>query len=776
MNRHQLMNIEEFCNTFGYSQDNLNNSYKLLANYSVLANTYSHDTITCDVQDSVANCEINGAKFDGFAILLDGQILNSPKAISDIFFVNENVNSEIVIIQSVLNGFNEEILNKYICNIKKAFSVVLGEVDTNMQPSQVHSTDIISCLYDLCVKTSNPLPELNIYMVADDLKENEKKKTEEMLNSMFSSDKDSFSKINGYVFDTTQLLKVYARTKIRESVEIEPYKTTIPLPSIHGIKDALITVVSFGEFNKLLIGENGSIKTSIFHDNIRAFQGKTVVSKQMSETLKQGNFDQFIAMNNGITIIVSELNHMQGGKLELVDYQIVNGCQTCHVLYNNRKLAGIGKLLLLVKIICSTDENVRNSVIMGTNSQIEVKREQLIALTGLQERIEDYYAKIRANSENGFEPLYYERRSKQYVTETKVPQNKVITIPIEIMSFGAIFLSSPHYVSGYYSQIIENLKNKGRGIFSDEYRVDSYYTSGLMFYKLSQLFGRNQLPNKYKRLKYQILYTSRLVAEIDYRDMPPLESAEIEDYCEYLNKLFCNDSACRKCFSRAIDVIDSVVSETINDSIAQNKEVTENIARKVKELKDIKQRTLSVGVQEYKLHDFSELLGGNKESYFETESLKLTIDTLAMQVEQTNKEIVIVVGRILSPQNNHPKLVHNLTKFLEKGGKLTIVLYGNLDNLTKSSLLSRLALLKTNRKSIVFKYLSITPTITYNNQKLNFNLYAFDEQSIRVELQRSYNLGRVWLNSPEVVKKYMTEANVYIKNGEDINIVEKFGY
>lgn len=245
-------------------------------------------------------------------------------------------------------------------------------------------------------------------------------------------------------------------------------------------------MVSFCEFKKLLIADNGSIKTSIFHDNIRAFQGKTIVSKQMGETLKQGKFDQFIAMNNGITIIVSELKHTQGGKLELVDYQIVNGCQTCHVLYNNRDLDGIGDLLLLVKIICSTDENVRNSVIMGTNSQIEVKREQLIALTGLQERIEDYYAKIRAN-DNGLEPLYYERRSKQYVTETKVPQNKVITIPIEIMSFGAIFLSSPHYVSGYYSQIIENLKNKGRGIFSDAYRVDSYYTSGLMFYKLSQL-------------------------------------------------------------------------------------------------------------------------------------------------------------------------------------------------------------------------------------------------------------------------------------------------
>ena len=50
--------------------------------------------------------------------------------------------------------------------------------------------------------------------------------------------------------DTSELLKAYARTKIRESVEsveIEPYKTPIPLPSIHGIKDALITVVSYAE-------------------------------------------------------------------------------------------------------------------------------------------------------------------------------------------------------------------------------------------------------------------------------------------------------------------------------------------------------------------------------------------------------------------------------------------------------------------------------------------------------------------------------------------------
>lgn len=56
-------------------------------------------------------------------------------------------------------------------------------------------------------------------------------------------------------------------------------------------------------------------------------------------------------------------------------------------------------------------------------------------------------------------------------------------------------------------------------------------------------------------------------------------------------------------------------------------------------------------------------------------------------------------------------------------------------------------------------------------------MYAFDGKSLRVELQRSYNTGRVWLNSPDIVNKYVKEVNVCIdKNGEDIDIVRKFGY
>lgn len=108
--------------------------------------------------------------------MLDGQILNSVKAIEDIFRVNDSVKSEIVIVKSVLNGLNNDIFKQYLSNIKQVFSVVLGEVDTSNCSSVVQSTDTISCLYNQCVKTSNPLPDLNLYIVADELKASDKKK------------------------------------------------------------------------------------------------------------------------------------------------------------------------------------------------------------------------------------------------------------------------------------------------------------------------------------------------------------------------------------------------------------------------------------------------------------------------------------------------------------------------------------------------------------------------------------------------------------------------
>jgi hypothetical protein len=86
----------------------------------------------------------------------------------------------------------------------------------------------------------------------------------------------------------------------------------------------------------------------------------------------------FVLMNNGITLIARKLVP-SGTRLSITDFQIVNGCQTSHVLFDNRGLLN-DKVMVPVRIIGTDDENVINSIVRATNRQTEVKEDQFFAL------------------------------------------------------------------------------------------------------------------------------------------------------------------------------------------------------------------------------------------------------------------------------------------------------------------------------------------------------------------------------------------------------------
>ena len=93
----------------------------------------------------------------------------------------------------------------------------------------------------------------------------------------------------------------------------------------------------------------------------------------------------------------------------LEDYQIVNGCQTSHVIYNNREFLNLD-VSLPIKIIVPENDEVVNDIIVANNSQTEVKKEELMALSDFQKNLELFYNSI----DDPKKRLYYERRSKQY--------------------------------------------------------------------------------------------------------------------------------------------------------------------------------------------------------------------------------------------------------------------------------------------------------------------------------------------------------------------------
>jgi hypothetical protein len=72
------------------------------------------------------------------------------------------------------------------------------------------------------------------------------------------------------------------------------------------------------------------------------------------------------------------------------DFQIVNGCQTSHVIFYERESIKDKQIFIPVRIIGTQNEDVINSIILATNSQTALKPEQIYALTEFAKKTRNF--------------------------------------------------------------------------------------------------------------------------------------------------------------------------------------------------------------------------------------------------------------------------------------------------------------------------------------------------------------------------------------------------
>ena len=89
-------------------------------------------------------------------------------------------------------------------------------------------------------------------------------------------------------------------------------------------------------------------------------------------------------------MIARTLRALRRDRFQIEDFQIVNGCQTTHVLFDCRDQAD-NSLLIPLRIVATQDEDVVKSIIRGTNRQTKVEDDQFFALTDFAEQLEDYF-------------------------------------------------------------------------------------------------------------------------------------------------------------------------------------------------------------------------------------------------------------------------------------------------------------------------------------------------------------------------------------------------
>ena len=132
--------------------------------------------------------------------------------------------------------------------------------------------------------------------------------------------------------DADYLQRLFKATIDKIQAEID-FPERITLPEMDGISEAYLGILPAKSFLSLVSDDEGVIK-SILYDNVRDFQGENDVNREIAETLSSPDSDKFVILNNGITIICKELRNIVRNRFLLGDYQIVNGCQTSHVLYH----------------------------------------------------------------------------------------------------------------------------------------------------------------------------------------------------------------------------------------------------------------------------------------------------------------------------------------------------------------------------------------------------------------------------------------------------------
>ncbi|WP_370576660.1 AIPR family protein [Pedobacter sp. AK013] len=235
----------------------------------------------------------------------------------------------------------------------------------------------------------------------------------------------------------------------------------------------------------------------------------------------------------------------------MFDYQIVNGCQTSNVLYNNKSGSNVQKVHIPIKLIATTDDDVKTRITLATNNQTPIKKEQLAALTAFQRTLEEYY-----NSYSGEDRIYYERRAKQFNSDSSILKTKIITLPFQIKSFASMFLNEPHNVTSFFGLIVRRLNEKKMPIFNEDHAFAPYYLSAFAYYKLEGQFRRNNIDRAYKKVKFHILMLFRLLNESE--GLPPLNNQKkMEGYCGSLYTILSDDAKSLKAFKKCINIIDN---------------------------------------------------------------------------------------------------------------------------------------------------------------------------------------------------------------------------
>ena len=327
-----------------------------------------------------------------------------------------------------------------------------------------------------------------------------------------------FSSVQPLPIGAKLLKKIYRELERGVVKEVEFGRATV-FPRVADVEEAYIGLLPGNEFLNLVTTDEGDLNRELFYDNVRDFQGHNPVNREIDNTLaSEQRCDSFPLLNNGVTIVARSIRRI-GDTFKIADFQVVNGCQTTHILYQNRARVD-ASTFIPVKLVATANSHVITEVIRATNRQTAVLPEALESLSDFHKNLEDFYV-VQEEHRQASDRVYYERRSKQYFTDNLSP-NSIVTLTAQIKSFVAMFLNEPHSHPRHYGELLKLYRER---LFADDHRPAPYYASGVALLIIERLFSAGVIDRSLRSYKHHLLMLVRML--IGGYDVPKLNSNRI---------------------------------------------------------------------------------------------------------------------------------------------------------------------------------------------------------------------------------------------------------
>ena len=449
--------IKEFIQLNGLEELKQSDSFEYFSSYCIFNRDYSENFHLKDyVVSGGQDCAI-----DAVGIFVNDVPINTIEEFDEIC-EKSRVNVEFCFIQAKTSKhINAAEVGSFITGVREFF----GKSYIPFNEEIGRKRNLCSHIYESSIKfKTNPKVSMFYVYLGNFLEDptvvGRKNSEIDILKSL-----NLFSKVEFDFIDNENIQTRYQETNLRveKQIVINEYAA---LPEIKGITQSYIGVLPCQELIKIISNSDGNLYRNIFNENVRDFLGYNDVNKEIRNTITSESLQSMLpALNNGITIVCRSIK-IVGKKFTISDYQVVNGCQTSHVIFYNKDVIK-PETSIVVKIIELVDDRIINDIVVATNSQTEVKDEAFVVLTKFHKRLEKFFDSVEGMYSHG---LVYERRKRQYINSGYNVKD-ILTLPFLTKAFVACCLDSPVDALDYYGILLQKFD---RRIFQENHSLWPY--------------------------------------------------------------------------------------------------------------------------------------------------------------------------------------------------------------------------------------------------------------------------------------------------------------